>query len=88
MCGDFVWKYYSVVILFAIITTAFSCGYSFLKMNSEKNYFRNSALMCLAGVVLSRIGFSQMINNCFPLFGYLGIAQLIMIFLLKRNKEE
>lgn len=88
LCGNFVWKYYSVVILFAIITTAFSCGYSFLKMNNEKNYFRNSALMCISGVLLSRIGFSQMINICFPIFGYLGIVQLIMIFLLKRNKEE
>ena len=88
MCGGFVWKYYSIVILFAIITTAFSCGYAFLKMNSEKNYFRNAALMCFAGVLLSRIGFSQMINICFPLFGYLGIAQLIMIFLPKKNKEE
>mgnify|MGYP004669208677 FL=1 len=88
MCGDFAWKYYSIVILFAIITTAFSCGYAFLKMNSEKNYFRNAALMCFAGVLLSRIGFSQMINICFPLFGYLGIAQLIMIFLPKKNKEE
>ena len=84
-CGGFVKYYYDIVILLAIFTTAFSTGYAFLKMNSEKNYFRNSILMCIFGVILSRIGFSDLINICFPLFGYLGILQIMILFLRKNG---
>lgn len=87
-CGAFIGNYYSIVILFAIFTTAFSCGYSFLKMNSEKNYLRNASIICVAGVILSRIGFSDMINFFFPLFGYLGVLQIVIIFLCNRKKVK
>lgn len=85
MCGKFVRYYYSIVILLAIFTTAFSTGYAFLKMNSEKNYFRNSILICVFGVILSKIGFSDLINICFPIFGCLGIIQIIAIFFRKNG---
>lgn len=87
-CGRFVEHYYSLVILFAIFTTAFSCGYSFLKMNSKENYSKNACIMCVAGVALSRIGFSDMINFFFPLFGYLGILQILIIFFNNRKKVK
>lgn len=84
-CGQIIYYIYSVIILFAIFTTAFSCGFAFLKMNSEKNYLRNAIIISVAGVILSRIGFSSMINFFFPLFGYLGIVQIIMIAILAKK---
>lgn len=84
--GGFIKYYYGIVILFAILTTAFSCGYAFLKMNSEKNYLRNAFLICVLGVILSRVGFADMINFFFPLFGYFGIGQILVIAL--SNKKE
>lgn len=87
-CGKFAQYYYGVVILFAIFTTAFSCGFSFLRMNDDKNYFRNTCLMCAFGIVLSRIGFSDMINFFFPIFGYLGIIQILIIALSKRKVSK
>lgn len=85
ICGKFIKYFYSVVILFAIFTTAFSCGFSFLRMNSEKKYFRNTCCICILGLIFSRIGFSDMINLFFPIFGYLGILQIILIMLLKER---
>lgn len=86
--GLFIKYFYSIVILFAIFTTAFSCGYSFLRMNKEKNYFMNTCLMCFGAVILSRIGFSQMVNLFFPIFGYLGILQIIIIVFSKRKVNK
>lgn len=86
-CNTFIWYYYSAVILFAIFTTAFSCGYSFLKMNDDKNYFRNNCLICGLGVLFAGIGFSDLINMFFPIFGVLGILQIIIILLLHRKEK-
>ena len=81
----YVYMLYNFAILFAIFTTAFSCGYAFLKLGSEKYFFRNCIFICLMSILISRIGFSNLINLFFPVFGYIGIAQLIYIFI---NKNE
>ena len=77
--------FYNFVVLFAIFTTAFSSGYAFLMLNFEKNYFRNCALICAMSVLVSRIGFSKLVNSCFPIFGYIGITQMAYIFIKKRR---
>lgn len=86
LCGSFIEYYYGIIILFAIFTTAFSSGYAFLKMGNEKYYFRNALIICILGVIFSRIGFSDLINFFFPLFGYLGILQILIILFI--NKSE
>lgn len=78
---------YGFVILSAIFTTAFSSGFSFLKMKSYKNYEKNALLLCISGFLCARIGFSNLINICFPVFGYLGIFQIILILLKFKNGE-
>lgn len=72
---------YGLVMLMAIFTTAFSCGFSFLEMRKKENYEKNAFIICVGAVVCSRFGFSNMINICFPVFGILGIFQIILIFL-------
>lgn len=79
--------FYGIVILAAIFTTAFSSGFSFLKMRSEKNYERNALVMCIAGFLCARIGFSNLINICFPIFGYVGIYQIILILMKMKDGE-
>ena len=70
---------YGLVMIIAIFTTAFSCGYSFLKMHKKENYERNALIICFLAFLCARFGFSNMINFCFPFFGYLGIFQIILI---------
>ena len=78
-------NFYSVVIIAAIFTTAFSCGFSFLNMLNKKNYKRNALLLCIVSFFCSGIGFSNMINICFPIFGYLGIFQIVCLIYRKNR---
>ncbi len=80
---------YSFIILFSIFTTAISCGYSFLKMQEAK-YEKKAFILCIIAIFLSKIGFSKLVSSMFPIFGYFGIFQIIVIIYLmlkeRRNK--
>lgn len=78
---------YGIVMLAAIFTTAFSCGFSFLEMCKKENYERNALFICGIAFLCAKIGFSTMINYCFPIFGYIGIFQIILIIISLKNKE-
>lgn len=83
LSGNIIGYFYSAVIMFAIVTTAFSTGYSFLCMRNEKNYVRNVFLICTFALMLSNIGFSELINTFFPLFGIIGIVQIVVIYIFQ-----
>ena len=81
-----IFKYiYSFVIIASILTSAISTGYSFLEnvSKNEKNYQINLIIMCVVGVLVSNIGFSNLVQILYPLFGILGFIQII--FLLNRK---
>ena len=61
---------YGLVLLSAIFTTAFSSGFSFLEMRKKDNYEKNALLICIIAFICARFGFSNMMNVCYPLFGY------------------
>lgn len=79
---------YGVVILFSIFSTAISIGISFLKntIKNTKRYPQIVGIMCISSVLISNIGFSNLIRLLFPLFGYLGIVQ--MYYILKWEKFD
>lgn len=74
---------YGITVLIAIFTTAISAGYGFLSnaTRNKKSYIVLSILICICSVFIGQIGFSNLINLLYPIFGYLGIIQII--FLLK-----
>ena len=79
---------YGIVILLSIFSTAISIGISFLK-NTTKNkdsYPQIVAIMCISGVLISNFGFSSLVKFLFPIFGYLGIIQIVLILLKKIRK--
>lgn len=78
---------YGIVIIVAIFTTAFSSGFNFLQMCSNKNYEKNALLLCVVAFLCSKIGFSTMINIFFPLFGYLGFFQIFLIIKCLKSRE-
>lgn len=82
-----IYKYlYGFVILVAIFTTAISAGYSFLVncTKSKKQYTYWAIIMCVTSVLVSKLSFSGLINLLYPIFGYLGIIQIIFILNLKK----
>lgn len=69
---------YGLIILGAIFTTAISLGTSFLQDTSKnkKSYTQIAIIMCITSVAISKIGFSNLINLLYPIFGYLGLIQI------------
>ena len=78
------YKYiYGIILLISIFTTAVSIGKSFLSninINKE-SYPQIAAIMCISSVIISNFGFSNLVKMLFPIFGYLGIVQLLLIII-------
>ena len=74
-------KMYGLIILIAIFTTAISIGAGFLNNVSKTNkqYITFAFLMCLISVIVANIGFANLVRVLFPMFGYIGIFQIILI---------
>lgn len=72
---------YGIIILIAIFTTAISVGISFLNNISKnsKKFPQIAAILCISSISISKIGFSNLVNTLFPLFGFLGLVQIYFI---------
>ena len=72
---------YGFIILGSIFTTTISLGTSFLKniTKNKKSYTQIAAIMCISSVLISKIGFSNLVNSLYPIFGYLGIIQILKV---------
>lgn len=83
--GTFFKMIYGVLILLSILTTSISLGESYLK-NTKINYKWNSIFICILSVIVSNIGFSNLINIAYPTFGILGAIQIFKILGEKSKK--
>lgn len=72
---------YGIVILISIFTTAASIGISFLEniCKTKKAFLKIAIIMCITGIIFSNFGFSNLVKILFPVFGYLGLLQIILI---------
>lgn len=79
---------YGFIILGSIFTTAISLGSSFLQnvCKNDKSYTQIALFMCITSVLVSNIGFSNLINSLYPIFGYLGIVQILALLLKNYDK--
>ena len=79
---------YGFVILSSILTTAISLGTSFLQnvSKTEKSYSQIGNIMCITSVIISQIGFSNLVNSLYPIFGYLGLIQIFFIVFKQKAK--
>ena len=74
-------KIYAFIILASIFTTAISVGIGFIQ-NISKNrtsYPQIVLFMCITSLIVSNFGFSKLVNFVYPIFGYVGIIQMIII---------
>ena len=72
---------YGIAILLSIFSTAISVGISFLQNmdRKQKNYSHILRIMCITSVIISNIEFSKLVKVLFPMFGYLGLVQILFI---------
>ncbi len=69
---------YGFIILGSIFTTAISLGTSFLQ-NTVKSHTQIATIMCITSVLISKIGFSNLVSSLYPVFGYLGLVQILKL---------
>ena len=72
---------YAFIILTSIFTTAISIGTGLLQnLNKEgKSYAQFVIFMCITSLIISNFGFSNLVKNIYPIFGYIGILQILLI---------
>lgn len=72
---------YAFIILSSIFTTAISIGIGLLQniSKNKKNYPQFVLFMCITSLLVSNFGFSKLVNLVYPIFGYIGILQIILI---------
>ncbi len=78
---------YGFIILSSILTTSISLGTSLLEnvANTPKKYRQYAIMVCVSAVLISNIGFSNLVNLLYPVFGYIGLIQIIKIFTWKNS---
>lgn len=77
-----IFKYiYGFIIIISIFTSAISTGYSFLKnvSKSRRQYILTLIIISMIAILVSNIGFSKLVEILYPIFGILGIIQIILI---------
>lgn len=75
---------YGVLIMFSIFTTSIALGTSFLK-NTKYNYNAKAIVICIISILVSNIGFSNLINVTYPFFGILGIIEIFFVCFFKKD---
>ena len=72
---------YGFIILSSIFTTSISLGTSLLEniAQDKKKYKQYAVFICVTAVFVSNIGFSNLVNLLYPIFGYIGLIQIIKI---------
>lgn len=80
---------YGFIILGSIFTTAISLGTSFLQntTKNKKSYTQIAVIMCITSVLVSKIGFSNLVELLYPIFGYLGLLQILKLMFVKKSSK-
>lgn len=71
---------YGIAIVSAIITSVVSASYGALENIKDKTKYKMSAIaICLLEIPISYIGFGNLVSTLYPVFGAIGIVQIILI---------
>jgi uncharacterized membrane protein YkvI len=69
---------YIITILLAMFTTAISTGWGLL-IRHNKNKKIKAFILIIAAIGFAQIGFSDLVAKIYPLFGYVGLLEIILI---------
>ena len=80
--GNTLEYFYLIILLFAIFTTAVGNGFAFIEWcqkNTNINKLLIKIIVVLSAIFASTVDFSNLIKNVYPIFGYVGFVQIILI---------
>ena len=67
---------YGIIMIIAIITSAISAEYSFLENTRKKKY--TYICIIIGAIFMSSFSFTKLVQVLYPLFGILGLIQIIL----------
>lgn len=87
-----IYKYiYGIVIVSAIYTSAIAAGYGFAEncSNTKEKYKKLCMFLCITAIPVSKLGFSYLVTLLYPVFGMLGLVQVIyIVFTCKKGLKK
>lgn len=86
-----VYKYiYGIVIVSAIYTSAIASGYGFVQncSKTKETYKKLCIFLCITAIPVSKLGFSYLVTLLYPVFGMLGLIQIIYIVFTRKRVEK
>ena len=75
---------YSFILLTAMFSSAASVGFCFLNKVSRgltRKFSLYAIILCSLAIPLSQIGFANLVKCIYPIFGYIGLFQLLLVIL-------
>lgn len=89
IANNFGYRYlYGIMVLIAIFTSAISAGYGLLEnlKVSKKTERKIAFFMCLIALLVCNVGFANLVSLLYPIFGYLGLIQIVFVLYKKIAK--
>ena len=78
---------YEIAIVAAIFTSEISAGFGILENIREKEKYKIVALiMCVLGIPISYIGFGRLVEVLYPVFGIIGLLQIILLIVFRKER--
>lgn len=70
-----------IIVVAAIFTSAIAAGYGFLEntAKTKKEYKTLATIICTSSILVSKIGFSYLVNLLYPVFGLISFGQIFLI---------
>ena len=77
--GEFYIIAYGMIIVTAILTSAVSAQFGILE--NVKNKKITLMVIAITAILASTLGFTQLVKILYPIFGILGLMQILFLFL-------
>lgn len=82
--GKFYIMAYGIIIVTAILTSAVSAQFGILENVKHKKIIL--IFIAITAILTSKLGFTQLVKMLYPIFGILGLIQILYLFLNLRKK--
>ena len=71
-----------LVVVLAIYTSAIAAGHSFIENQKDAKRLL-TIILCISAIFVYKIGFSNLVKVLYPVFGLIGLVQLVAILIKK-----
>lgn len=70
---------YLIIFMLAVFTTAIGNFYSLCEIFAQKNFPLPKLFITATGIIFANIEFSRLVSKIYPIFGYIGMFEIILI---------